>query len=381
MDTQYHTFQSHLEEQFGKDILLKYRLYSRLRNKLSQNNLTTDEANSFCDTLFKLLQELAPEHVNELGVVGFAELLMHQYRLTSFRDLYDNLQQNDGYERLKAELAAIVNPYELLYVAIKEVFGLEYISGMPSYIEMHKVLQFAELSAAEIEQLMFKIAEASKIMDTGIGTEMELAYYFRLMRISPAELLDKLSSPAKLAKLKEDICEKMPRVMEINKVFHRVQGKILEKYTNINAFVNEFGISRGSLQALSMGRTPRISRFIEIAYATNTTLEYLFNGKLESVGLRNSMDEVIADGRYITKIFVNRLKEFSKVSHTPINELLEECGINPMTLSQSWEVQGREPDTEIVLRICRKKELNIDYMLGLTNKRDESYFVMPVKLD
>ena len=130
-----------------------------------------------------------------------------------------------------------------------------------------------------------------------------------------------------------------------------------------------------------MGRIPRISRFIEIAYATNTTLEYLFNGKSESVGLCNSMDEVIADGRYIRKIFVNRLKEFSKVSRTPINELLEECGINPMTLSQSWEVQGREPDTEIVLRICRKKELNIDYMLGLTNKRDESYVVMPVKLD
>lgn len=384
MSNKYKDFKQQLDEQYGTSFLQQYQIFYQLRKKNTENGLTDEEVEILCEKLYSILEELhGTSQVNEIELLGFCDLIRTEYKTEAYRELVKRIQTEDGYAAVKDELKHNINQYELVYRTLKKRYDAFFIEKLELYRRLHRSFITEEWlnSGMETDEILQSLIEASARIDIEVSTSAEFAQLLKNMYISIDGLhkclTTKLTTKQGLNDIENSYQAKKEELRNNQKISHRVRSAILNKFTNVHDFSKQTGIDKQIISTIAYGHIPNISILIKLAYVTDTSLEYILNGKKPQLGNKNPMESLFIGNKYNADIFLERLQEYLTRNNITMRKLAMECDMSPLT-PNNWHVQKLEPATEILYRICNSQHLNLDYMIGLTDKRDESYFVTPI---
>lgn len=371
-------FEQKLAQEYGAAYLESYCIYCELRKKIVQNNLTEDEAEYFCNHMYLILLELLDKpKANYFELNGFCYLLREQYKSTSYKTVVDELRTAAGRESIKNTLKESVNKYELVYLALKGEYSMDFTEELEIYRELRRAIIKSGINHASLDELLESVMTSSQTMDIGVSTGAEFAHILKILHIPAHEIYQALNTIHGKRDIAYRYETQRESLLKAQKILNRVRAAIAAKYASFPEFYRSSGVGHHPIRTLIYGGLPNISSFIKIAYATDTTLEYLLNGKSDKPTSRTPIEELLDNGRYVPDTFIKRIDEYCKNNSINQRQMLIDCGVNPFT-PLAWNTDRREPATDVICRICDGQQLNIDYMLGLTNKKDESYFVTSV---
>ena len=375
----YKEFDIEIKEKYGKYILERYQIYKELQNKITQDKLSPEEIEKFCDGMHRLMQVcMEKEKINSVEITGFCALFRTISRQKSYKEIAVELETEDGFEALRKEFQGKCLPYEMLYLTARSKYGYSFVENMDIYAELRRIILKESFTKEEVYRLLDTIRGTSQIADMDHLTNRSFAHFLKLMVVPIKEMETILTSDTHLEELEELYWEKRERISQISRLLNRIRRSIYTKYDKLPDFYKASGLDNNFLSTMTHGGYPNIINVIKVAYLTDTTVEYLTTGKENKMPEdRVPFEEITENGQYKASIFKYRLEEYCESHNIKLRDLLIHCGINPFTPS-NWEKARFGPTLEIVITICTKENLNIDYMLGLITGKDETFFFEPV---
>lgn len=371
----YKDLDAELKEKYGKNIIERYQIYKELRNKITLDKLEPEEISVFCDGIYQLMQEcLGKEKPNSIEITGFCALFRTVSGKTSYKEIIEKLGTESGFAELKSIYKSKSVPYEMLYLAARTKYGFSFIENMDIYIELRRVIMHEEFNKDELNELLDAIRGAAQIVDMDLFTSRSFAHYLKNMRIPIKKLPSILTSQSKLTELEEEFWNKRERFSSINRLLNRIRRSIYLKYDSMPDFFRASGLDNNFISTMMNGCYPGVMNIIKVAYLTDTTMDFLANDKPYTLpGKRTPMEELMENGQYKASILKDRLDEYCLSQKMRLKDLLINCGLNPFT-PLNWAKEKTGPSIETVITICKKENLNMDYLLGLTSEKDETFF-------
>lgn len=374
-----------IEEKYNRDYVRMLAAHE-FNKSLRKVNVGESEREVFCDRITDLAFVFLPERkMNLIGLGCFFDYIRSRKWRGSenefFRHIVNKVQTEEGYRDICTELEEDFVFHEMLSKGLKKNFGAGVIDELGVYDELKTLISRKNREGADtelLENLVCSIKEAIAYMDIEANTPKEVASIIRRLRLSPERIVSLFSTPEGVDDFVRIYTEEKAHLTHTKGIQARINRKEREQCRFMQPLQAEVQWDTVKTQ-LIRGIIPRPNVFIKIAYATNTTLEYLLLGRNEMPYRKVPIEKVLDEtGQYRKEVFIARLQEFAEHNRKTLWAISRETEI-ALPVLYAWTKGESAPTIPMLLKLCGKYGINIDYLLGLKAQEDDLAFVEAVK--